>query len=441
MRYNFNGSRKNLSLLHWSIQIYLAITEILFFTGPWNWEIINFEKFILFLFGVHVSIFLGYSYFIHRYISYSIYFIGSFSEKRLLKYISFFLLINLVLCLPTSLSRTDSFLPNVFEGLQDVGRAYNSNHENKIYGNPYAFIEYIRIIISPFLIGINAIIAFYWLNMDKKLKIISIFIILFNISIYISIGTNKGIADAAILLPLFIHFRRLTTNQEYNIFYNKTNFFGAIFLIIFLIFFGMTQELRMGNVGVDGVFNTGTYLIYADPEATPTWMGRDVLIIYQSLTRYLTSGYQALIYSFDINNSATFGFTNSSFMIENIDSFLSTNYFYENSFPAILEKKYGWSNYYLWHTAYVWLASDFGYFGTLIIISYFSYKLFKSIIIIISFFSIIHVILVQQLLIFFVYLPANNQVFQNGEGFFGTLIILFLSIYWEKRYLFKSNKK
>lgn len=423
----------NIKRLHWSIQTYLLVTELLFIFGPWQWDIKNKFQLISFLFGVHFVIFLGYYTFKSKYLQLQNFLSNMKDQNDYIFYIKIIIIINILFCIPTSLSRTDSFIPDIFAGLADLGRAYNSNYENNLYGNPYAFVEYFRIIFSPLIIGINAIIAFYWLKMTRLLKYLSAIIILFNLAIYVAIGTNKGIADVALIIPFFIHLRNLSFSDQYNILVNRTNIFGLMFFALFLIFFGVTQSLRAGNVGIDGVFNTGTYLIYADPDATPAWLGRDVLIIYQSLTRYLTSGYQALVYSFEVDNLPTFGISNSMFAIENIDKLFSTDYFYRNSYPTIIETQFGWSNYYLWHTAYVWFASDFGYIGTYVLVGFFSYTLFKSIMIISTRQSIIHIILCQQLIILFLYLPANNQVFQNGEGFIGTIIIFIAAFIWERR--------
>lgn len=426
--------------IHVGIHIYLLSTIFLFFFGPWNWEIRNETYLILFITFVHVSIYIGYVFSKKYFQNNDILFLGKLDNNNYIKYIHAVIYINLFLCLPTSLSRTDSLLPDFIGGLEDLGRAYNVNYENNIYGNPYAIVEYIRIILSPFLIGFSAIVVFFWSKLSAYYKSISSIIILFYILIYVAIGTNKGIADLVFIIPFFAHIYNLTVNNNYNIIINKFNLFALLFFIIFLVFFGLTQDLRIGNVGSQGVFNTGTYLIFADPEATPSWMGRDILIIYQSLTRYITSGYQALVFSFEISNHTTLGVGNSMFAIDNIDRIFGLKYFSDNSYPSIIEMKYGWSSYFLWHTAYVWFISDFGYLGTIILICLFSYIFFKSIYMIILYNSILHVVLCQQLLILFLYLPANNQVFQNGEGYVGTIVIFILAKIWEVRNLVKRPK-
>jgi hypothetical protein len=82
----------------------------------------------------------------------------------------------------------------------------------------------------------------------------------------------------------------------------------------------------------------------------------------------------------------------------------------------------------LWHTGYVWFISDLGYLGTVVIVGLFAYILFTTIMRMFVDPGVLSVIIVQQLLLLFIYLPGNNQIFQSGEGLVGTAGILLLSV-------------
>lgn len=419
---------KAIAQAHAFIQAYLLLTEILFFVGPWQWEIPDLTSLLLFLGCIHVAIAVGYlaaKYRIGRQTKCNAVYWHDFSNVTWIKTI---ILFGLALAIPTSLSRTGSPIPNVLGGLSDLGSAYNENYDRGIDGSPFAVIEYVRIILSPLLVGIVAVTVFFWQSMPSRLQVFAGIAIAFNIAIYIAIGTNKGIADLVILTPIFAYFAKLLNKSDYSILFNRTTLIGLVAFILFLLFFGQTQELREGGVGSQGVFNTGNTLIYADPLALPAWVSNNWVIIYQSITRYLTQGYQALSFSFIVDHPSTFGVGNSMFLTDNAEKIFHTNYFSINNLPAILEARVGWSRFYLWSSAYVWFASDFGYAGTIVLVGVFAFILFLAIVRMLIDPNVVSVILVQQMVILFLYLPANNQIFQNGEGLFGTIGIILISL-------------
>ena len=185
-----------------------------------------------------------------------------------------------------------------------------------------------------------------------------------------------------------------------------------------------TQVQRGGGVGINGVLNTGSGLIYAETGMLSNILSDNYRIFYESITRYLVQGYYALALSFDINHTTTFGFGNSMFLARNANSIFETTYFTQQSLPGLLEAKHEWGMFTLWHSIYTWFASDFGHIGALILISIFSYLL--SISWGLSLCTLQHkwIIMFSLLLILFYYIPANNQIFQSGESCIGFFLIL-----------------
>lgn len=427
--------QKGLNIARWfhaSIQTYLLLTELCFFFGPWPWIFYDTTRMTIFLAGVHFAIFIGYQLsrrHLTRLMNEGVSFTHKISNETLVKWV---VVTALLLALPTSLSRTGSLIPNIAGGIQDLGSAYNDNFSRISSGNSFAFVEYIRIILSPLLIGLVAVVGFFWKSMSPVFKVVAFLAVLTQVATYIAIGTNKGVADLVLFLPLFFSLARAVDNPRHGIVLNKFTLIGIGAVIVFLIFFGQTQELRSGNVGSNGVFNTGVNIIQADRSA---FLSQRWDIIYQSITRYLTQGYQPLLYAMDIDHPLTWGVGNSMFLTDNADKILGGTYFDRTNLPAIIEQRYGWSRFFLWHTAYVWFISDFGQIGTILLLSICSYAICITIVRLIADPNVISIVLFQQLLTLFVYLPANNQVFQNGEGLVGTLgIIIGTFIYNRKVY-------
>ena len=89
-----------------------------------------------------------------------------------------------------------------------------------------------------------------------------------------------------------------------------------------------------------------------------------------------------------------------------------------------MESSLGYSKEHLWHSIYPWLASDFGFAGTLVVMSFFGFLLAVIWLRVISIRDPFDITLLYLMLIFFYYISANNQVFQCLETFFCFFICL-----------------
>ena len=407
-------------------EVYLSVTVVLFFFGPWPWEIDRPLLLVSYLVAAQCFIAVGYLLAwkrIHRqhqategsagHLSYGI----SFLKRSLL--------ISCILIIPTALSRTGNFLPNIFEGLSDAGAVYNRNFERLQDGNPFVVVEYLRMLFAPFLVAIFPLTVVYWSRLNCRLKILSSVVILFNLSLYLATGTNKGMADFVITLPWLIFLGVSTGLLRLQIQRRWIVIIVAALFIVFLQFFGMGQTEREGGVGELGVFNTGSGLVEASRDNVLSLLLSDSQrIIFESLARYVGQGYYALSMSLGLEHASTFGLGHSMFLARNADSIFNTDYFTSGSLPGLLETKNGWGMFTLWHSIYPWLASDFGFVGALVVMAVFAYLLGLSWGFSLMTASPQWIILFYMLLILFFYIPANNQIFQSGETCMAFIVIL-----------------
>ncbi|WP_293600510.1 hypothetical protein [Polynucleobacter sp. 39-46-10] len=316
-------------------------------------------------------------------------------------------------------------MPNILAGIGDPGAVYNQNFERLEGGNAFVIVEYLRILMSPLLIGVYPLTVVYWSRLSVKLKALCVVAILFNLSLYLATGTNKGFADFVVTLPWLV-FLSLSAGILKLRIHRGLFIVGLLALfLMFLHFFGMGQIQREGGVGELGVFNTGVERLFANQEhSVSQFLSPDLRVIFESLTRYLGQGYYALSMSFGIEHSSTFGFGNSIFLARNADAFLGTNFFTSGSIPGLLEAQTGWGMFTLWHSIYPWLASDFGFFGTLLVMVFLSYLFALSWGRSLIYLSPRSVILSYLFLILFFYIPGNNQIFQSGDTCVAFLFLL-----------------
>lgn len=157
-------------------------------------------------------------------------------------------------------------------------------------------------------------------------------------------------------------------------------------------------------------------------------------IVY--LMSYLTQGYRGLALCLTLPFKWAYG-VGSSFKIMNDVSRwfsipLST---LEVSYPVRMQQTYGVGAYACWHTIFPWIASDFTFFGAIIVVSIFIYywaKAWKEYMVDESWISIVMFV---QLTIFVLYIPCNNQLFQTRDSIVATIVIFLL---W---YLFHGKKR
>ena len=413
-------------------QAYLLFVLILFFQGPWAWPIPDRHGVLTYLIIAQVTILLGYAcgwLGVVKTVSHAHEQSKNIGVDRGIKFLKIASFISCILIIPTSLSRTGNIIPDVRSAVQNLGLAYNQNFDRLAQESSYVFVEYSRIILSPFLISVFPLTVVYWARMPNSLRIISLIPIVADFSFYLATGTNKGMADLVIVTPwlLMLALKSGVLNLKIKM--------GQIFLVfsfaslVFIKMFGETQIHREGGVGVYGVINTGQQLLYADSGSVWSGVSDSLRISYESLCRYLTSGYYALSLSMQIESPTTYGVGNSMFLSRNADALFGTSYFTTQTLPSAVQDVYGWSRLQLWHSIFPWLASDFGLYGAIIALGIFSTLLSRSWGNALATLNYKWIIVFHSMLILFYYIPANNQIFQTGETCVGLIVTLFLILF------------
>ncbi|XKH50455.1 hypothetical protein LG275_12725 [Chryseomicrobium palamuruense] len=211
-------------------------------------------------------------------------------------------------------------------------------------------------------------------------------------------------------------------------------FFTLIIISIFFLFFisellisrflllGNLNSLYSGEVYID----TSHWLFTIFSIETATAIS---LIFY-----YLAQGYYGLSLSLTLPFEWTFGF-GSSFAINNIfENYLGYNLIEGITYPERSQNVYNWDAFSQWHTIFPWLASDFTFFGAIILVStliYFFGKAWKESLINEN---ILSIILFSKLAIFVFFIPANNQIFQSSNSTLSFFILLFFWKFYRHKF-------
>ena len=402
--------------------VYLSLTVFLFAFGPWQYPVGNGHRLYLFLVLAHLALLLGYlSAAFREPMGYS----GRWTTRRLVR-VSIFL--SLVVLLPTSKFRTGQIIPDVLGGLTDPGEAYAWSQIVRGAGQP--FVEYVRILIGPFLAMALPLTVFYWRRMSWPLRLGGVISILGTVALFIAMGTNKAIADTVLLIPCLIFAAHCAGRIKLG----RRGILGlaaasVLALGLFLAYFGFAVSSRDGSMVAAGYFaaththvDEDNFLVqHLSPVAANVLIGLDL---------YLTHGYYSLYLSLDEPFVPMFGVGNSTFLYRQAARITGNAGILDLPYPVRIEK-YGWDSQLLWSSIYPWIASDVSFPGTIIVVFLIGRLFALSWLDTLQGDNPFAVAMFSIFLIVLFYFPANNQMLSSGEGC--TALVGILILWWRSR--------
>jgi hypothetical protein len=236
---------------------------------------------------------------------------------------------------------------------------------------------------------------------------------------------ERALAGASLVIYVMIYFylasRRLERRGAIAL-----GFALVIAAVVFDAAFSLTQQSRdpqtaAGFFGQLGIHADRTGPIYA-------WLPPRLYPAYESVTRYLVQGYYALSLALgETDYQLGFGLTNSMVVLRKAEAILGEGW-YHNTLLYALEQNDGWPVYHLWHSIYVWLISDFGVGGSLIVVTLIGFAygiIWRSLLENPSVVTLALFYLLNMMVIFF---PANNQVLQSADTLVALIVLAALFI-------------
>lgn len=422
------------------VQIYLTLIFILFIFGPWPWPMDNKLLVYSYLFMAQILLLFGYFLSVRRkkitiYVTQSRFLkISSYNNLKLIK---FLLILSFIIFIPSYMARAGlssfsitGFYDAFVNGLLNPGAQYYDklNLSNQASSNYLLLI--LSTLTSPFRWLFIPLCIVNWKILPRRYKFSSMIFILLDTVSWISIGTNKGIFDNVFIVGFSLLIKVYMNNKETRELKQNKKSKAAILLfslsILSLAITYMTKAIT-SRLGVLNYYSRGAsvYVDFDSPimSIIPDFL-KDTLVI---MAGYTTQGYYGLSLAMKEPFTTTYGIGNSWFLMSIIEKITGNATIAENTYPFKIAG-YGWDPYVNWHSVYTWLASDFSFFGTLlimIIIGYWFGEVWKSVLFQRNIYAIGLFIL---FMIMFMYFPANNQVFAfiNTYTAFWGLFILWL---------------
>lgn len=411
---------------------YLLLTVIMFSISPWEWPLENPLLFYFFNIFFLLAFYGGYNLGYRKY---------KLKEKskfiNLKKYISISLIVSLLFIYPKFLFKLKvpfiglgELFNSIIIGFVSPATAYAAKHQSDYsefltLSNPLVLFYIISLPLQYFVVPLG---VFYWKQLNAWQKASYFTIVLTDVLSYIAIGTNKGIFDYIILVPLML----VAANPSiFNYkFYSKKflKFFALAFIVLSLGIFYFVEGnkgRKKDNFEYDYAINKGV-----NKDATVlVLLPNSLQDPYIALDSYITQGYYAMGLAINLDTQFTYGLGHNSFFTILGEKIVGGGVIQKKTYQARLEKKEGYNSMTRWHSFYVWMANDFTFFGVILIVFFIGYFLSQVWIDILGLQNPFAIILLPLFFTMILYFPANNQILGNQGS---SIIFWFFFILWHK---------
>jgi len=443
--------------------VYLNGTVLLLASDLWPWPIKDPVRLYIFLIFTPLCLLGGY-------LSAAFGMPGSYSGRWSLRSVFWVCAVATLVVLPvTSHARTGSWYPNVVTGLRDPGSAYANSVALQASGQ---WIEYVRILLGVPLTLLVPLTVYFWKTLTKPMRVVAFIAIGSYLGIYVAAGTNKELADAAILISALgaaaVLAGRISVSRRRVLAVAGT---GIAAIALLLIFFSAGQSSRTGGLAVSLDINArapnwssparppdaqyaalvargdafspakyesehphaGSPLVLANRNSwvvapLPEHLRRSFI----ALAGYLTQGYYGLSLALEQPYVPTYGLGGSQFLARVGSRLVGSAKFEDRPYPMRVESKDGWDAYGLWITFYAWIASDITFPGVLLLMVVIGRLLALGWLDTLEGSNPFAVGAFALLVLMVAYLPANDQLLSSGESTVGFIGLLALWM-WTRR--------
>lgn len=407
--------------------LYFFITFLIFLLSDAAYEISNLYSLSLYVISFYGFLFLGYwlgvrsrkPYFKDRY---------SFNlQKKLIILGGIYFIawgVNFIL----DFGATD--FSQVLRTLINPGEAYKNKFdvfENKELSGQINRVTQILLILSFFSSVFVILLVLNWKKISFSLKIFSIFSIIIYVVGYLFIGTQKGIGD--VVIYLLVGFFLVISNGFTVTKRKKVILYSLASILIISMFSYMVAA--QGSRAILFGQNSSVLFNNIHDSFLARNFGEQIAFGFYNTIGYPSHGYLGLSY----NLSQNFEFSYGAGLSPAFESYRLQYFGGEQNilktYPFRTEAATGWPAGMYWATAFPSLASDFTFLGTIVFMFIIGFIFARTWIRAIVTKDILAYALLGQLFIFMFYLPANNQVLMQRQGFLIIISIIVLAIFRE----------
>lgn len=331
------------------------LTLILYLISPFNYIYGDFALSFTYVFINIIFLYCGYflSLIVLNKNKYKVKYIYDFGgEVRIFKLLLIFFILTFLFryayLLRYQFYDVFGMVGEVLVGILDPKLGYISmTNSTKPFTVPWSIYAFVTIFHSLFFIT-GAVV---WRKLNFVYRFIYLFFILVEAGFWYSRGTNFGIISLIVVffLAYLLNVKKINLKFIFNI---------CIIFIIIISIFSLVMSIRMKDV-----VDLSSYEIYLTTinynsivlNIIPDVLKPSVLALFS----YLTQGYYFLSFGFDQDFKFTY-FLGSNVSLINIANIIGLAV--EKDTYTFRLSEYGIDSKVQWHSAYLWLASDFSFF-------------------------------------------------------------------------------
>jgi hypothetical protein len=398
---------------------WLGFTIFIFAFGPYKYKIIHPFAFYSYLLAIHLALFLGY---LRGQRSNGRGFqlkIGYYEFVKLCIIISFFyLILKLIFTFGGNLR-------NFSETFQNAHKSYTTNSFN----HPNLF-SYLDIFFAPVTLIAITNALFSYKNLQRVYRYSVLMLILFTIASTIGSATRSGIVQITIISLAAFSLGVYKKNIILKTYHKVLIFFTAISLAVgFLTYSALLTDTRGGKITINPLTHEPPRKDFFLNEITSPKFHP----LINNISFYTSHSYYRLNQAMNMPfKGLGFGLSNSYFIMDNIESVTGWSGLKDISYGVRLDKGIG-SDYGLyWSTFYTWIASDFTFPGTVIVIFFIGYFLSLALKDSLYFTNPLSVTVFCTLFYNIFHFAFNNPL-QDGAGLTTGLVVPLIWVMFRKR--------
>lgn len=268
--------------------------------------------------------------------------------------------------------------------------------------------------------------SYYFNKLTKGYKIIFFGIIILSFVFHVAyVGNQKAIGDILIYLSSVFFAKYAQTGKRLN---TKLLIISLLGCLLSFLFFSYILQSRMTFWNVEYYSIGGKAFLTMDHWLLNVF-NNNIKLGVATFFYYLSSGYYGLSLALNLPFSWSYGYGSSFEMKYLLNKIYPLSDEFIAPYPVRTELKTGWAAYSNWHTIFPWLASDFTFFGALIVLCLFIAIYALSWNRVLRKGHWINIVMFSHLNILLLYVPANNQLFQTRASFLATALIMLVWVF------------
>ena len=406
--------------------LYLGLTLMLFFFGPFEWPMSNGGVLLGFLLVSLLALSLGYT-------------LGGYTQAPgcpLIHWRKCYRLgafASIVLSFPSTYAYTGKWPWEVLSVLGDQGAAYQEMLK-ALQSNESGIRIYVALARGLFAPFVCCVIPFAILNW-RSLRLLDILLLLGHIGAILVFslmrGTDRETGDLLVFFGgsfMILVGQACIRHRRFP--FGAGKMFAATLLLMLLLFstFALFLERKEARMGGNNVFCIAEGVVCSQRSPSDDPLSTKMNFALEMLTGYMAQGYYGLSLALKEDFTSTLGLGHSSFLMSNYSKVVDDS-LYQRSYLHKVDAA-GWSDTAQWSTLFTWIASDVGFPLVPLVILVMGYlwgSAWKSALLNGSEAgALVFLFLTLSVL----YMPANNQLTQTLDAYFA---FVFWLVIWLKQ--------